>query len=89
MKITSFLTVHRLQHMMIIISIKKLALICNLKLSNLLKGSGALLTVRPIRLQLALAKSHSRKRWSTVSSVFRGHNTQLKKATCMLFLLKI
>jgi hypothetical protein len=62
LKITSFLIVHRLQHMIIIISIKKLTLICTLELSNLCRGSGELLTVKPIRLQQVLARSHSRKR---------------------------
>jgi hypothetical protein len=42
-----------------IISMKNLLPIYDLKLSNLCKGSGALITVKPIRPQHSLASSHS------------------------------
>ena len=61
-KMASFLTVQMLQHMMIIISMKKFSAICDLRLSNLWIRSGELINVRPIKAQKSLERLHSKNK---------------------------
>jgi hypothetical protein len=76
-----------LRHKRIITSMKKETFSWVLRLWSLRRISGSLMMTKPRRLQQFLAKLHSMKRWSTVSSNWREQRTQFVDGIGMCFLL--